>query len=246
MLVPNMLRTGRINSRALDGPVRLSGDTRKMLGEIQNKFEAWYRIWAEVYVPKLLIQKSGFKNSRDLAVDDIVYFQKKESELSSPWSLGTVDQIVRGRDSVIRKVIVKYRNSGEDFDRVTDRSARKLIKLYSTDDPDLHADLSQLQTRIDELVGTGSCEHAVAGMVVGEDSGKLVCQCCCSEHCMVAVHNLYGSKTYFHGAEAASLFELEVVLDDVYYGMDDEEDVENQDGEDSLTSLIMGVGRRFS
>ena len=43
MLVPNMLRTGRINSRALDGPVRLSTDNRKMLGEIQDKYEAWYK-----------------------------------------------------------------------------------------------------------------------------------------------------------------------------------------------------------
>ena len=42
MLVPNMLKTGRINSRALDGPVRLSNDNRKMLGEIQDKFAAWY------------------------------------------------------------------------------------------------------------------------------------------------------------------------------------------------------------
>ena len=65
MLVPNMLRTGRINSRALDGPVKLSNDSRKMLGQIQDKFEAWYKIWAEVYVPKLMAQKKGFKNDRD-------------------------------------------------------------------------------------------------------------------------------------------------------------------------------------
>ena len=34
MLVPNMLRVGRINSRALDGPVKLSNENRKMLGEV--------------------------------------------------------------------------------------------------------------------------------------------------------------------------------------------------------------------
>ena len=130
MLVPNMLRIGRINSRALEGPVRLSGENRKMLRSIQDTYEAWYRIWCETYVPKLMTQKTGFKNSRDLKPSDIVYFQKKQSELSSAWTMGIVDQIVRGRDGVIRKVYVKYRNVNEDFDRVTDRSTRRLIKLY--------------------------------------------------------------------------------------------------------------------
>ena len=107
MLVPNMLRAGRINSRALDGPVRLSGENRKMLGEIQDKYEAWYKIWCEVYVPKLMAQKTGFKNSRDLQVGDLIYFQKKESKLSSPWIMGKIDQVMRGRDGVIRRVVVK-------------------------------------------------------------------------------------------------------------------------------------------
>ena len=144
MLVPNMLRTGRINSRALDGPVRLSNDNRKMLGEIQDKCEAWYKVWCEVYVPNLMTQNTGFKNSRDLQVGDLVYFQKKESELSSPWTMGKIDQIIRGRDGVIRRAIVKIRNTSEEFDRVTDRSTRKLIKLFSADDPDLQVDLSKL------------------------------------------------------------------------------------------------------
>ena len=36
MFVPNMLKIGRIKSRALDGPVRLSNDNRKMLVDIQG------------------------------------------------------------------------------------------------------------------------------------------------------------------------------------------------------------------
>ena len=153
MLVPNMLRIGRINSRALDGPVRLSNDNRKMMSEIQDKFAAWYRIWCNVYVPKLMHQKQGFKNDRDLAPGDLVYYQKSEGALAGVWMMGRVDQLVRSRDGLIRRVIVKYRNHKEDFDRVTERSARKLIKIWSEDDSDLHEDLSKLQTRIDELQG---------------------------------------------------------------------------------------------
>ena len=69
-------------------------------------------------------QKQGFRNDRDLVPGDIVYFQKSESALSSAWTLGRVDQVVRSRDGLIRRVIVKYRNSNEEFDRVTERSAR--------------------------------------------------------------------------------------------------------------------------
>ena len=37
MITPNILRIGRINSRALDGPARLSNDTRKMLSDINDQ-----------------------------------------------------------------------------------------------------------------------------------------------------------------------------------------------------------------
>ena len=47
MIVPNMLKTGRINSRALEGPVRLSSDVGTMIREVQSKFEAWYKVWSE-------------------------------------------------------------------------------------------------------------------------------------------------------------------------------------------------------
>ena len=248
MIVPNMLKTGRINSRALEGPVRLSSDVGTMIREVQSKFEAWYKVWSEVYVPKLLVQKSGFKNSRDLQVHDIVYFQKKQSELTSPWSVGKIDQIIRGRDGVIRKVVVKYRNSNEDFDRVTDRSSRKLVKLYSVDDPDLHADLSKLQDRIDKL--TGACqEGAVADSMeeasIGEVGSSLVCQCCCQSHCKVAVHNLYGSRTYVDGVIDPELFEIQAIFTDDWNDLVFEEDGEVTCEEDSLTSAIFSIGRRF-
>ena len=152
MIVPNMLRLGRINSRAIDGPVRLTNDNRLMLGQIQDKFATWYKIWCQVYVPKLMAQKKNYKNERDLKVDDIVYYQKKESELSSPWIIGRVDQVVRGRDGIIRKAFIRYTNPKESIQRVTERSARKLIKIWSADDPDLQADLMEIQGRINQIM----------------------------------------------------------------------------------------------
>ena len=247
MLVPNMLRLGRINSRALEGPVRLSSDNRMMLKTVQDIYEAWYRVWCETYVPKLLVQKTGFKSSRDLAPNDIVYFQKKQSEISSPWSMGRIDNIVRGRDGYIRKAFVKYRNANEEIDRITDRSTRRLIKLYSEDDADLQVDLSKLQARIEELqdLSTRSSYKVQVSGTQGfeEDGKKLSCQCCCKSHCKVAVHNLYGTKTHF-----ASVMEKDVMVEFLFAQLDDmdvelvEED-EDHGVRDHLTGIIMDVGR---
>ena len=67
--------------------------------------------------------------------------------------IGRVDQIIRGRDGVIRRAVIKYRNASENIQRETERSVRKLIRLYSADDPDLYQDLGELQRRIDQLQG---------------------------------------------------------------------------------------------
>ena len=253
MLVPNMLRIGRINSRALDGPVRLSGDNRKMLGEIQEKYAAWYRVWCEVYVPKLMTQKESFKNSRDLQVDDLVYFQKEESKLSSPWIMGKVDQIIRSRDGVIRRAILKYRNSTEDEDRVTDRSVRKIIKLYSVDDPDLQVDLGKVQARLEELQVLAQQKHGHASVdavfnvnrelqpCFPEPGPVLRCQCCCLPHCAVSMHNLYGSRTYTHPMPESPeqvVFNEELDREDKVM-----ESCEDDEEPDNLTALIMSCQR---
>ena len=60
---------------------------------------------------------------------DLVYFQRSEGALVGVWMIGRVDQLVRSRDGLIRRILVKYRNNKENFDRITERSARKLIKI---------------------------------------------------------------------------------------------------------------------
>ena len=267
MLVPNMLRMGRINSRALEGPVRLSSNNKKMLGKINETYEAWYKVWCDVYIPKLMVQKTGFKNSRDLQVDDLIYFQKRESALSSPWTMGKITQIIRGRDGVIRRAIVKYRNSNEDEDRTTDRSVRKLIKLYSADDPDLYNDLSGLQARIDELEGNSDLEGRPLGVLCigdliivsearyysvelyhGEEREPLACGCCCQSHCSVSFHNLYGNKSVGTKLYEQRDIQLEARMDVPIKENDEEHDDEaysSKPTKKSLNDLIFGIGISF-
>ena len=268
LLVPNMLRHGKINSRSLEGPVRLSSDSNKMLSDIQKRYESWYKIWLEVYVPKLMFTKREFKNSRDLAPDDIVYFQKEKGSLSSPWTFGIIEQIIRSRDNIIRRVIIRYRNHNEEHDRRTDRSVKGLIKLYSMEDPDLYTDLSKIQARIDELTGYNTVDQNrtsseesnsdlgnLAASVTMEDLGgrsyaqptviskplmlQGKCQCCCQYHCRVSFHNLYGTKSYHQKLPSPEIDSL-LVSDSGSYCPDEPCDVMEESTEfDSFTSLVM-------
>ena len=49
----------------------------------------------------------------------------------------------------MRRVIIKYQNYNEDVPRFTDRSIRKLIKIFDIDEYVLQDDLSQLLKKID-------------------------------------------------------------------------------------------------
>ena len=132
LISPNMLRHGRNNNRAVSGPVKISADNKQMMKDVTRRTEAWFKIFKDSCIPQLVIQRKWFKSERDIAVGDLVFFRKTESELGDGnWIVGLIDQVIPSDDGLIRKVVVKYRNSSEDFDRFTTRSVRKLIKLFN-------------------------------------------------------------------------------------------------------------------
>ena len=67
MLSPNMLRVGRSNERALDGPMRLPNSASEMLNQVKKIYDSWFKIWNVSYVPKLMFQPKWWKQDRDLA-----------------------------------------------------------------------------------------------------------------------------------------------------------------------------------
>ena len=121
-------------------------------------------------------------------------FQKSESELGSSWILGMIAGIDRSRDGLIRKVVVKYRNASETQDRETERSVRKLCKLWSEDDWNLQDDLAELADRlkgvtvdqaiIDQVERAHlGVHHASAPPDCKSKPQDLADGCCCASHC---------------------------------------------------------------
>ena len=102
MITPNMMRIGRLHSRVLDGPVRFPSGPKDIMKKVEEIFDAFFKLWNVTMVPRLVPQPKWFKDSPEVKPDDVVYFQKDESDLSSKWTVGQVDSVTRSKDGVVR------------------------------------------------------------------------------------------------------------------------------------------------
>ena len=203
LITRNMLRVGRSNTRALAGPLRLPVGASELVDKVAKLYDAWFRIWSDSYVPKLLFRPKWFNDDTDLQLGDIVYFQKSDSDPDTSWIVGRISGIDRSRDMRIRKVKIKYRNAVENFDRETDRNVRKLVKLWSEDQWNLQDDLAALQDKLQfvseknavvryvESAFLGVCNsgdmysgmHHTSSHGPTGSSQTVLDSCCCVSHC---------------------------------------------------------------
>ena len=121
------------------------------MNRVEEVYKAWFQIFKDVVVPKMMFRPKWYKSDDDLHNDDLVYFKKEaDNHYDENWSIGRIDQVIRSKsDNKVRRVVVRYRNSGENSDRTTDRSVRKLVKLFSIDEFQVQDDLTELERRIE-------------------------------------------------------------------------------------------------
>jgi len=86
---------------------------------------------------------NGLTVRRILQIGDIVLFTKVDSVISSQYQYGIITDVEPGKDGVVRKVKVSYRNSNESSNRETYRSVRNLVLIQSTDEFDLMEELAE-------------------------------------------------------------------------------------------------------
>ena len=136
----------------MEGPVDLPENGGELLQRVNETYQGLFKLWADVFVPKLIYQPKWHRDDKDLNEGDLVYFQKDpDNPLGSKWIIGIVDQLIRSRDGRFRRVIVKYQNYNEETPRLTDRSVRKLIRIYDIDEYVLQNDLSEFLRRLDGI-----------------------------------------------------------------------------------------------
>ena len=111
LIFPNMLKIGRINRRALDGPVRLPKGPGELMKRVEKAYTAFYKLWNTSVIPKLMKLNKWYDSKAELQVDDLVYFKKEESELSSKWTVGKITEVVHSKDGQVRRATVQYQNA---------------------------------------------------------------------------------------------------------------------------------------
>ena len=154
-------------------------------------------------VPRLIPQPKWFKESPELKPEDIIYFQKTESELSNDWTVGQVDSVTKSKDGVVRRACVRYFNHAEEKPRFTDRAVRSLVKLFNVEDNYFISDMAEVEAMMFDLQKDAVKEPEKVEptkLVRNEDGTYRVkttttrfCHCCCNEHCKLNVHTIGGS-----------------------------------------------------
>ena len=156
-------------------------------------------------VPKLIPQPKWFKDGVELKVEDVVYFQTTESELSSSWTVGQVDSVIKSRDGVVRRVVVRYYNHNENVPRFTERAVRSLVRLFNVEDNYFVDDMAKVEEMVAGLQHKTKEEKVTPIKLVKNDEGGYkiakskvsvvtICNsCCCVAHCKQSFHNSSGS-----------------------------------------------------
>ena len=249
LISPNMMKIGRINSRTLNGPVKLPEGPASMMNKVEEAFKTFYKIYNDTMVAKLLqdTQPKWFRSEKDLKVGDVVYFRKDEgSAIKGAWTTGVVEEIVKSGDGLVREATVKYCNSTEDTPRFTDRSVRTLVRLFNVEDGHWREDMEQvekilkaknIEVELEKTEESGT--EALYGRKKSSigDSDPSLCRCCCEVHCSLSLHVSRGAHLV-----KQSMFEkpqvdmyMEVRQDGWDYCLDKLEDY--LEDEAALTSL---------
>ena len=212
LITPNMCGIGRLNSRNISGPIKLPKGPKDMMNKVEKLYDAFFKIWNIVMVPRLIPTPKWFKDSPDLKIDDVVYFQKVENNLYSQWTVGQVDSLIKSKDQKIRRVVIRYHNASENVPRTTDRCVRSLVRLFNVEDAYFVRDLDLVEQLIKQMAEKESDEERRVQplRIMRDRSGNYtlnnaslnnsrmaagLCNCCCSGHCSMMSHDI-GKRVY--------------------------------------------------
>ena len=202
ILTPNMMKIGRLNSRSLSGPMKYPSGPLDYLKLVQETYKSWYDLWNISVLPKMIPQPRWFKDSKQIKQGDVIMFQKVDNVLSSDWTVGQVESVVRSKDGAIRRVEVRYHNGGpgpeltqnEMDPKFTDRAVRALVRLFNVEDNYYVEDMAEVERIIGDLEDKAKADEETHGKVEPLASAQYNCintevrlnNCCCSGHCALA------------------------------------------------------------
>ena len=144
VLRPSTLKGMNASDRAPRGLFTIPDLPEKHFSKVKTAYNAWAQCWATSYLPNILLARQKWTDEDpNLAVNDIVYFKMKDSQLKIDWKIGKVDSVKLGRDGKVREVNVAYKIIKDEHwsHNVVTRPAREIIKLFGLGDTNVAEDI---------------------------------------------------------------------------------------------------------
>lgn len=146
LITPNRLKLGRNNSRSPVGVLEITGKVDRILQLHSDVFNAWWEAWLTSAVPKIVPQPKWFNSDEDIKIGDVVLFKRTEGTFAAgTYKFGIVEEVHRGSDNRIRKVVVKYKNANEEVARKTFRAVRSLVIIHRIDEINIMDELGKFE-----------------------------------------------------------------------------------------------------
>ena len=124
---------------------------------IQEKYDVWYDVWNNSYLPMMMNFPKWFDTSENLVPGDIIYFKLLESKMSATWRLGKVEKVKLGADGFVREVIVSYKDTSSEnpddwIHRAVRRPVRNVVKLFNIEETSFMEEIANAQKLAQEIL----------------------------------------------------------------------------------------------
>ena len=157
ILTPNSLRLISTSERAPASLFNIPDNPAGIMDDIQQKYETWYHVWNEQYLPLIMNRQKWHFRKENLCPGDIVYFKLTESKMSACWKVGKIEEVKIGKDGYVRQACIAYKDTtGEDASawehRTVDRPVRNIVKLFHIEDTTLMDDIAAIHKLSQKII----------------------------------------------------------------------------------------------
>ena len=175
ILTPNSLKLISNSDRAPISLFNIPDSAETIMDNIQQKYETWYQVWNEQYLPLIMERQKWHMKKDNLCPGDIVYFMLKESLMSASWRIGKIEQVKIGDDGYVRQALIAYKDTSGDepadwTHRTVERPVRKIVKLFHINDTTLMDDIKAVHENATKLLMQEEISFVEEG--IEKSSGK--------------------------------------------------------------------------
>ena len=184
LVSPNSLMMGRISTRIPTGPFKLPTGPTGLMQRVQDLYASWFAIFNDALLPNLISsqQPKWYVHDQDLKPGDVALFRKDSGLLAGPWVMGMVDEVVKGRDGLVREVGIRYTTSSESVPRLTTRAVRSVVRLFNIDELDWRDEMNTVRKIVEDTHLNLAPNEMKDTLPAHSTDQILTCSCCCASH----------------------------------------------------------------